>query len=206
MFEPAYPIRSERLLLRPFEPGDLDAIVAIHGDPEVVRYVPWDVRDRAELADVLEQKAQRTRLAAEGDGLNLAAVTAEGGDLVADMSLMWRSQVHRMGEVGYLLHPAFTGHGYATEAARALLRVGFEQVGLHRVIGRIDVRNGASARVLERLGMRREAHFVENEWFKGEWTDEIVYAMLDREWAAAQVASPPSRSDAAAGSASNRSA
>jgi RimJ/RimL family protein N-acetyltransferase len=199
MFTPDYPIATERLRLRPFEPRDLDAIVAIHGDPEVVRYVPWDVRDRAELAAVLEEKAERTRLAAEGDGLNLAAVAADSGELVADMSLMWRSQEHRLGEVGYLLHPAHTGRGYATEASRAMLRVGFEDFGLHRIIGRIDARNGASARVLERLGMRREAEFVENEWFKGQWSSEVVYAMLDREWAS-------SRADAAGGSISNRSA
>jgi RimJ/RimL family protein N-acetyltransferase len=150
---------------------------------------------------VLGEKAQRTVIAKVGDGLNLAAVTADGGELVGDMSLMWRSEEHRMGEVGYLLHPAATGRGYATEAARALLRIGFEELGWHRIIGRIDARNAASARVLERLGMRREAHLVENEWLKGEWTDEVVYAMLEREWAVVA-----SHSDAAAGSASNRSA
>jgi RimJ/RimL family protein N-acetyltransferase len=200
MFEPDYPIVTERLRLRPFQPGDLDALVAIHGDPEIVRHVPWDVRDREELRGVLEEKTRRTAIAEVGDGLNLAAVTADGGEFVGDMSLMWRSDEHRTGEVGYLLHPAATGRGYATEAARALLRIGFEALGWHRIIGRIDARNGASARVLERLGMRREAHLVENEWLKGEWTDEVVYAMLDREWAAAN------HSDAAAGSASNRSA
>jgi RimJ/RimL family protein N-acetyltransferase len=199
MFKPEYPIRTDRLLLRPFEPGDLDAVEAIHGDPAIVRYVPWDARGREELRGVLGEKAERTVIAEEGDGLNLAAVTANGGELVGDMSLMWRSEAHRMGEVGYLLHPAATGHGYATEASRALLRIGFEALGWHRIIGRIDARNAASARVLERLGMRREAEFVENEWIKGEWASEVVYAMLDREWAA-------SRSDAAAGSASNRSA
>ena len=201
MLAPDYPIATERLLLRPFAPGDLDALVAIHGDPDVVRYVPWDVRDRAELRDVLREKEQRTVLAEVGDGLNLAAVTADGGDLVADVSLIWRSDEHRLGEVGYLLHPAFTGRGYATEAARALLRVGFEAFGLHRIIGRIHARNTGSARVLERLGMRREAHLVENEWLKGEWADEVVYAMLEREWDAIA-----SRSDIAAGSASKRSA
>ena len=100
------------------------------------------------------------------------------------MSLIWRSEEHRIGEVGYLFNPAHAGRGYATEASRALLQVGFEELGLHRIIGRLDVRNAASARVLERLGMRREAHFVQNEWLKGEWTDELVYAMLDREWRA----------------------
>jgi RimJ/RimL family protein N-acetyltransferase len=200
MLSPDYPIATERLLLRPFEPGDLDALVAIHGDPEVVRYLYWGVRDREELRGVLEEKATRTVIAREGDGLNLAVVVAATGELAGDMSLMWRSEEHRMAEVGYIFNPAHAGRGYATEAARALLRLGFEDLGLHRIIGRLDARNTASARVLERLGMRREAHLVENEFVQGEWTDEVVYAILDREWAAA------SRSDVAAGSASNRSA
>jgi RimJ/RimL family protein N-acetyltransferase len=205
MFSPTYPIATERLLLRPFEPGDLAAMVPIHGDPEVMRFLYSGVRDRDELRSVLEEKAQRTVLAREGDSLNLAAVHGETGALVGDMVLFWRSEEHRMGEVGYIFHPAHCGHGYATEAARALLRLGFEDLGLHRIIGRLDGRNTRSARVLERLGMRREAHLVENEFVKGEWTDEVVYAMLDREWAA-QAATPASRAELAAGSASKRSA
>jgi RimJ/RimL family protein N-acetyltransferase len=81
-----------------------------------------------------------------------------------------------------MFDPAEQGKGYATEAARAFLRVAFEEFGFHRVIGRTEPRNTASARVLEKLGMRQEAHLVENEYVKGEWQSELVYAMLDREW------------------------
>jgi RimJ/RimL family protein N-acetyltransferase len=68
-----------------------------------------------------------------------------------------------------------------------VLRLGFEDLGLHRIFGRIDGRNTASARVLERLGMRREAHFIQNEIVKGEWTDEVVYALTEDEWPAPAV-------------------
>ncbi len=71
---------------------------------------------------------------------------------------------------------------HATEAGREMLRLGFESYGLRRMIGRLDGRNEPSARVLARLGMRREAHFVQNEFVKGEWADEVVYAMLHHEW------------------------
>ena len=182
MLVPVLPIATERMIIRPFAPDDLDALVAMHGDERVVRYLPWGVRDRAELAGVLEEKTRRTRVEREGDGLNLAGVDAESGALVADLSLMWRSAEHQQGEVGYILHPDHEGHGYATEGARAMLALGFDGLGLHRIYGRIDARNAASARVLERLGMRREAHLVENEHLKGEWTDEVVYAVLAREW------------------------
>lgn len=182
MLVPALPIVTERLILRPFAPGDLEALIAIHGDERVVRYLEWGVRDRAALAGVLEEKARRTRLEREGDGLNLAAVLPETGTLVADLTLIWRSQEHRQGEVGYIVHPEHEGHGYATEGARAMLALGFDELGLHRIVGRIDGRNDASARVLERLGMRREAQLVENELVKGVWTDEVIYALLAREW------------------------
>jgi RimJ/RimL family protein N-acetyltransferase len=98
------------------------------------------------------------------------------------MILHWVSRGHALGEIGYIVHPAHSGHGYATEAAAPLLAVAFDELGLHRVIGRTEARNVASARVLEKLGMRREAHLVENEWVKGEWQSELVYAILDREW------------------------
>jgi RimJ/RimL family protein N-acetyltransferase len=81
-----------------------------------------------------------------------------------------------------VFHPEHQGRGYATEASRRLLRIAFEDVGLHRVVGRLEARNTPSARVLEKLGMRREAHLVENEWVKGEWQSEVVLAILDREW------------------------
>ena len=77
-----------------------------------------------------------------------------------------------------------TGSGYATEAARVLVDYGFGEVGLHRIIGRLEARNIASARVLEKLGMRREALLIENEFVKGEWQSELVYAILEREWRA----------------------
>jgi RimJ/RimL family protein N-acetyltransferase len=182
MLRPAYPIATERLRLRPFEPRDLDALTAVHGDPEVTRYLYWDVRDREELKGVLAEKQRRDALTKEGDALNLAAVTADSGELVGDMTLIWRSEEHRQGEVGYIVHPAHQGRGYAAEATRAMLRIGFEDLGLHRIAAHLDARNAASARVLERVGMRREAHLVENEVVKGGWTDELVYAMLDREW------------------------
>jgi RimJ/RimL family protein N-acetyltransferase len=100
--------------------------------------------------------------------------------------LFWRSEEHRQGEVGYVLNPAYRGRGLATEAVGGLLRVGFEGMGLHRIAGHLDARNTPSARVLERAGLRREAHLVQNEFVKGEWTDELIYGILRSEWEARQ--------------------
>ncbi len=105
--------------------------------------------------------------------------------MIGDFILHLLSEEHRTAEIGFIIHPDHHGRGYATEAGRVLLRIGFEDLTLHRVIGRTEARNIGSARVLEKLGMRQEAHLVENEWVKDEWQSELVYAILEREWFAA---------------------
>ena len=183
---PTYPLRTERLLLRPITTDDFEAVFPIHSSADVARFLYWDPRTAAEVREVLERKTHSTRIAADGDGLSLAIVIEATGELVGDCGLTLVSREHRQGEIGFLLHPDQQGHGYATEAARVMLALAFEELDLHRVIGRLEARNTASARVLQRLGMRREAHLVENEYVKGEWQSEIVYAILDREWRARQ--------------------
>jgi RimJ/RimL family protein N-acetyltransferase len=96
--------------------------------------------------------------------------------------LFWHSREHRGGELGYVVSPDFGGQGYATEAAREMLRLGFEELGLHRIVARVDERNESSARLARRLGMRQEARLVQNEFFKGEWSTELDFAMLAEEW------------------------
>jgi RimJ/RimL family protein N-acetyltransferase len=102
--------------------------------------------------------------------------------MVGDFSLQYESAEHSVAELGYLLSTDAQGYGYATEAALALLALAFDGLGFHRVIARVEARNAASVALAERLGMRREARFVENEWVKGEWQSELVYAILAREW------------------------
>ncbi len=98
------------------------------------------------------------------------------------MSLFHRSDRDRRGEIGYVVDPRFAGRGLASEGAVALCAMGFEIVGLHRIEAQCDARNVASARVMAKIGMRREAHLRENEFVKGEWTDGLVYALLADEW------------------------
>ena len=184
MLVPDLPLRTDRLDLRLFTADDLDALHGYQSRPDVTRYLYFAPNDEAESRRALARKRARVALRAEGDMLNLAMVLRETGAVIGDVLLIWTSAAHRQGEIGYVLHPDHAGHGYATEAARAMLHLGFDSLGLHRIVGRLDARNTASARVLERLGMRREAHLRENEFVKGEWTDELVYALLAREWRA----------------------
>lgn len=181
---PHLPIETERLLLRSFESGDLDALASMHGDPESVRWIPWGPRSEDEVRAVLERKIRCTTIEDEGAGLGIAPVLKSTGAMIGDFTLGRISLEHSLAEIGFMLAPGHHGQGYATEAAAAILRLAFEDLGFHRVIARLEPRNDASAALLERLGMRREAHLVENEWIKGEWQSELIYALLEREWAA----------------------
>lgn len=177
-----FPIGTERLVLRPFVADDFDALHAILSRSDVNRYLYTEVHTPEKTREALERRARETALTKEGDSLGIAVVLRETDELIGDGLLHWRSEQHRQGEIGYIFHPDFHGHGYATEAARELLRLGFETYGMHRLIGRCDARNTASGNLMRRLGMRLEAHLRENEFVKGEWCDEQVYAMLASEW------------------------
>jgi RimJ/RimL family protein N-acetyltransferase len=183
-YRPEYPIRTARLLLRPYRPGDTEAVYAYHRLPETARYLQNEPMSLAEARALVTRRIGSSTLAGAGEVLNLVVELAQARALVGDCVLFWRSQ--GQAEVGYVLNPAHYGHGYATEAVGGLLRLAFEDLGLHRVAARCDARNTASARVMERAGLRREAHLVQNEFVKGEWTDELIYAILRGEWAARQ--------------------
>lgn len=180
---PDYPIETDRLTLRQFTEDDLDALHAYQRLPEVTRYLYWDPRDRAGTMESLKKRIAVPALEKQGDILVLAVIVRETGALAGEVNLAWLSEEFRQGEFGFVFNPAQHGRGYAREAAAVMLRLGFEGLGLHRIVGRCDGRNEASARLMAKLGMRREAHLVQNEIVKGEWTDEIVYAMLADEWA-----------------------
>jgi RimJ/RimL family protein N-acetyltransferase len=181
---PSYPVRTARLLLRPLRAADIPDLVAYRSLPEVCRWVPFEPMNAATIASRLRGPWAATTLETEGDVLTLGVAVPDTGEVIGDVMLRWLSAEHSCGEVGYVFHPAFAGQGYATEAAHAVLHLAFDDMALHRVIARIDARNQTSARVVARLGMRQEAHLVENEWFKGEWSDELDYGLLEREWLA----------------------
>ena len=179
---PDWPLETSRLTLRPFVEGDFEAMHAMRSHPEVARYLYQEPLSESETRSRLERSMKTTAWAVEGDWLGAAVVERATGLTVGDIGLHWVSERDRTAEIGFVFDPRQQGKGFATEAAGALLDWAFTEAGFHRVIGRTEARNAASARVLEKLGMRLEAHLVENEWVKGEWQSELVYAILEREW------------------------
>lgn len=184
MAGPTFPLRTERLLLRPFVDTDLDAFHDIYRREEVARYLYAEPRSLEQSSEYLERVKTMTSFDTEWRATRLAAVLPDSGAVIGDISLRQVGDGQGQGEIGFVINPDHQRRGYATEACAALMRLGFEELGLHRVVGRADPRNAASVGVMERLGMRREAHFRENEFIKGKWGDEVVYAILATEWMA----------------------
>ena len=182
MFRPEHPLETARLTLRPFIPGDFDDLYAYQSRPDVARYLHWEARDHAQVREALALQCAEIALTAVGDWLTFAVVWREAGKVVGEAGLKLISQESRQGEIGFLFHPDYHGRGLATEAAESLLSLGFGTIGWHRIIGSCDARNHPSARLMERIGMRQEARFVHNQIVKGQWADELVYAILDHEW------------------------
>ena len=178
---PFVPFETERLILRRFVPDDFEAFHGYHRLPEVARYLY-----RAPLTP--EQSRQRLAAASaarfenENDELILAVQTKESPALLGEVILRLASKEARQAEVGYIFSPASAGRGYATEAARAMLGVGFDRFEFHRLFARCDALNADSVKLLKRLGMRQEAHLIQNDCFDGVWGDEFIFAMLRAEW------------------------
>ena len=185
---PDYPLTTERLHLRPFTRGDVDAVHAYRGREDVARYLFDAPLSREECALAIQQRTTQLALEQEGDRIILAVESRGEGTLLGEISLIWRSSEARQGEIGWIFHPAHQGQGYASEAARELLHVAFAAGEFHRIYARCDAANVPSWRLMERLGMRREAHFREHGVFKGKWDEEFYYAILQREWFSAQTA------------------
>ena len=188
---PVYPVRTERLNLRPHREDDLDDLAAFHSLPEVVRFVPWPVRDREQTRTALRAKLGQDALRAPGDWLVLAVELRETSTVVGEVLLKWVSEESRQGELGFALHAAYQRQGLAAEAARAVLALGFNELGLHRITATCIAGNDRSAQLLTRLGMRQEAAFVHSILFKGAWADQLLFALLDTEWRASEMACAP---------------
>ena len=179
--EPRTYFETRRLLARSFTAGDVEAFVAYRADPDVARYQGWS-DFTPERGKAFVESLAGVRPGVPGEWFQFALEERSDGALVGDLALKVDADEPREAEVGFTLAPAHQGKGYATEALEALLGYAFDSYGLHRVVAITDARNAPAAALLERVGMRREGHFIENVFFKGAWGSEFLFAVLEREW------------------------
>lgn len=177
---PTPTLHTARLRLRPFTSADADALYAMHSNAYVLRY--WDAPPWTEPARAERFIATCGQIAEEGSGARLAIEQGSDGAFLGWCGLTRWNPDHRSASLGYCLNEAAWGHGYATEAARALLQWAFDKLDLNRVQAEADTRNTASARVLEKLGFVCEGTLREDCIVNGVVSDSWVYGLLKREW------------------------
>ena len=182
------PIVTARLTLRLMTVADVEDVFAYQSREDVCRYLLFEPRTREEVGAKVEQCSVATTLAADGDFLQLALELGATADaparVIGDSYFTISSVENSRGEIGWTMHPDFTGLGLAAEAASAVLDLAFRELMLHRVFAELDPRNDASIALCKRLGMREEAFFVKDLLFKGDWADTGTYAILREEWLA----------------------
>ncbi|MEM8858612.1 MAG: GNAT family protein [Chloroflexota bacterium] len=173
---------TERLILRPFQMGDLETFLTYRNDPAVARYQGWKTPYTREQAINFINSLESSIPGKLGDWYQVALEIKGEGKMIGDCAFRVAEDGYQA-EIGYSLVTSFHGQGYGTEAAKGLLNYLFTDLDMHRVSAFCDTRNAPSYQLLERVGFRLEGHLVENYWDNGEWASEYHYAMLKREWA-----------------------
>ena len=166
---------TEHLVLRRMTNDDAAALAADRSDPVQARYQSWETPYPLDSARALIAQMRNVRFAQPGVWLQIGIETS--GRLIGDIAVRVDGDQARQATVGFTLATDAQGHGYATEALRTVISLLFTEHDVHRICADCDTRNDRSVSLLERVGTRREAHHHKSAWWKGEWTDEYVYAM-----------------------------
>jgi RimJ/RimL family protein N-acetyltransferase len=177
-------LETNRLIIRPFEERDCEPFAAYRGDPLVAEYQGWQMPYTLDLAVAFVAEMKASEPAIPGEWYQLAFELKEGGAMIGDCAFQCSMDDPRQALIGFSLARPYQRQGYALEGVSRLLDYLYRDLNLHRVQAECDVENLSSAKLLERLGMRREAHFVDSLWFKGRWASEYWYGLLQREWLA----------------------
>ena len=172
-------IKTQRLQLRKLIGSDRDDFFAYRALAEVVQYQSFRPKEIAEI-DAFLAENENTEFGADNTWFQLG-ICLENGQLIGDIGIHFLDD-GRQAELGYTLDPSFQGKGYAREAVRAVIGYLFESCNIHRVTASVDPENGRSILLLEALGFRKEAHFVESYFTDGIWCDDCIYALLKKEW------------------------
>jgi RimJ/RimL family protein N-acetyltransferase/SAM-dependent methyltransferase len=179
-----FTLKTDRLLLRDFEMSDFEEVYAFRSDPNVMRYFTGETETADEVSTFLRRTAEY-RAQQPQTQFRFAIVLRAENRVIGGCGLDIVDMRVREGEIGYHLLTSCWGQGYATEAAQALLRFGFEDLKLHRLFADCFAANGASARVMEKAGLKYEARLRQNRLSAEGWDDTLIYSLLEDEWRSA---------------------
>lgn len=174
--------KTERLFIRPVRMDDKDSLFRYRSDPDTNQYLSLIPQSVDDVAVFIGKSA--TDIDIPGTWFQFVLIEQASGMLIGDIGIHFldTDPENRQAEIGYTLDKEYRGNGYATEALKTIIDYLFNTLNKHRIIASIDPINTASIKLVERLGFRREAHFVESIFFHGKWVDDLIYAVLAKEW------------------------
>jgi RimJ/RimL family protein N-acetyltransferase len=177
-------IETDRLVLRPMQIEDVDDLYQYQSNPEIVRFIPWPPRTMEQVKEAAEKTIAtgKFELLEDKDYIVLVWELKSTGQVIGQSNMALVSKDNKCADIGWVTHQNYQRQGYAFEATKALLNYAFANTDVHRVIADIDTRVPESAALAEKLGMRREATYLDGEFFKGQWCDMWQYAILKREF------------------------
>lgn len=171
---------TSRLILKPIQLGDADQVLAYRSDAETNQYQGWIPKTLQDVEKFILKISPE--IDQPGTWFQFVIILKETGNIVGDLGIHFLESESQQVKIGYTLSREYQGQGYATEAVRCILDYLFHDLKKHRVTVTIDPCNVPSIKLVERLGFRKETHFVESLFVNGKWVDDVVYAILDKEW------------------------
>jgi RimJ/RimL family protein N-acetyltransferase len=187
---PFTPIETPRLILRHFRESDIPTWLAYRADPDVARFQGWNPPTLESITELVQDMSAKAGPAA-GTWFQIAVEEKSTNTHIGDIGIFLRGNEPRQAMIGYSFARAAQGKGYATETATATLDYIFGKLDVHRVMADALAVNDRSIRLLQRLGFQQEGYFRESEWFEDGWADDVIYAILRREWLARREATTP---------------
>ena len=173
-------ILTERLIIRLLETNDATDMFNYRSLPDIYRYQSWQPKHIDEVEKFIkENNIEHFNIADKW--VQLAVCLKDSGKLIGDIGIHFLEDTEQI-ELGYTIAPMFQGFGYAIEAVRAVLDYLFKEESKHRVIASLDPDNERSIKLLDKLGFRKEAHFIKSYRNQDSWSDDCVYALLEEEW------------------------
>ncbi len=176
-------ITTPRLVLREFATDDWPDVLTYQSDPRYLRFYAWAERTESDVQDFVQmfvdQQAEKPRRK-----FQLAITLPNGERVIGNCGIRRKLENNREADIGFELAPEYWGRGYATEVTLAIVNFGFRELELHRISSWCIADNGASARVLEKVGLRPEGRLRQDDYFKGRWWDTLLYGLLESEWRA----------------------
>ena len=173
-------LETKRLILRPLSLEDKDDLFEYRSDSETNRYQGW-IPKTMEDVEVFIGKISK-EINERGTWFQLAIIEKESQKMIGDLGIHFIDSEDKQVELGCTLNKDFQNMGFATEALIRVIDYLFRDLNKHRITTSIDPANKSSIRLVERIGFRKEAHFVQPLSVKGEWVDDLVYALIEKEW------------------------